>query len=464
MFPHARLRAPPPGRTVAARQRGKDPISGRGIVLSPARRQGATTAVDVVVIGAGLAGLAAAHRLIDGGLTVTVLEGADRVGGRMATETVDGFRLDRGSYLLNTSYPELHRTPALRALPLAPVAPGAIVRAGGRGYRVGDPRGARAAFSSARAPIGSPLDKARLGASLSRLAGTPVARLAARPETTTAQALADRGFGARTVEGFLGPLLAALLCDPQLGTSSRVADLVLRGFARGRTCLPVGGAAALPERLAAGLPPGALRLGTRAAGVAVNRVVTEDGERVPCRAVVVATDAHSAAALLPGLRTPAFHQVTVVHHAAPAPPLREPALVLDADRLGPVSHTLPASTVDPARAPVGRTLVTSVVLGPPPDGEDDKAIRAHLAELYEVSTDRWELLGIRTDPEAVPAMPAPHDLRRPVRMVAGLYVCGGHRATGTVQGALYSGRRAALAALHDLGLPAVGPDTSRAAA
>ncbi len=147
---------------------------------------------------------------------------------------------------------------------------------------------------------------------------------------------------------------------------------------------------------------------------------------------------------------PAFHQVTVVHHSAPLPPLREPVLVLDADRLGPVSHSLPVSAIDPSRAPAGRALITSYVLGPPPDGDDDKAVRAHLAELYDTSTDHWELLGMRTDPDAIPAMPAPHDLRRPVRVLSGLYVCGDHRDTSTVQGALASGRRAALSALRDL--------------
>lgn len=425
-------------------------------MLSPARGHNPAAVADVVVIGAGVAGLAAAHHLINAGLTVTVLEATDRTGGRMATATVDGFRLDHGPHLLNTSYPELRRTPVLAGLPLAPLAPGALVRAAGRGYRVGDPRGARAAFSSARAPIGSTLDKARLGTILNRLAATPPARLAARPESTTAQALNTRGFAPRTVDGFLRPLLAALLCDPELGTSSRVADLVLRGFARGRTCLPVAGAASLPERLAAALPPGTVRFGARAAEVAVNAVRTEDGAELPCRAVVVATDARAAGALLPGLRVPAFHEVTVVHHAAPAQPLREPVLVLDADRLGPVSHTFPASQIDPARAPAGRALITSVVLGPPPD-DDDKAVRAHLAELYETSTDGWERLAVHTNPDAVPAMPAPHDLRRPVRLLAGLYVCGDHRGTSTVQGALLSGRRAAHSALRDLGTRQRGP-------
>jgi phytoene dehydrogenase-like protein len=393
------------------------------------------------VIGAGIAGLSAAHHLVGSGVTVTVVEAADHVGGRMATDVIGGFRLDRGPHLLNTSYPELRRTPGLQGLRLLPFSPGALVRAEGRGYRVGG-----GLTGSARAPIGSPLDKARLRAALNRLAATPSARLLARPETTAAEALT--AFAPRTVDGFLRPLLAALLCDPDLITSSRCADLVLRGFARGRTCLPAGGAARVPQRLAAALPPGTVRLGTRAVAVSTNAVRTEDGE-LPCRAVVVATGARTAAALLPGLRVPGFHAVTVVHHAAPSTPLREPTLVLDAERRGPVSHTMPASQVDPSRAPAGRALITSVLLGPP---APDDVVRGHLAELYGTSTAGWELLAAHHDPEALPAMPAPHDLRRPVRVLHGLYVCGEHRDTSTVQGALLSARRAAQHVLRDFGM------------
>jgi phytoene dehydrogenase-like protein len=391
------------------------------------------------VIGAGLAGLSAAHHLIRSGLTVTVVEAEEHIGGRMTTDKVAGFRLDRGTQLLNTSYPELRRTSGLRGMQLRSFSSGALVRAEGRGYRV------RSGLSGVRAPIGSPLDKARLRAALARLAATSTDQLLARPETTAAEALS--AFAPRTVDGFLRPLLTALLCDPELTTSSRAADLVLRAFARGRMCLPAGGAATVPQRLATALPPGTVRLGVRAVSASTNRVRTGDGELL-CRAVVVATDARAAGGLLPGLRVPRFHAVTVVHHAAPSAPLREPALVLDADRRGPVSHSMPTSVVDPSRAPAGRALITSVLLdGPAPDAE----VRAHLAELYGTSTACWELLAAHHDPEAVPAMPAPHDLRRPVRVLHGLYVCGDHRDTSTVHGALLSGRRAAQHVLRDFG-------------
>ncbi|MFF9121909.1 NAD(P)/FAD-dependent oxidoreductase [Streptomyces sp. NPDC014889] len=441
---------------------------------------------DVVVVGAGVAGLAAAHRLTSAGVTTAVLEAAPYVGGRMSTEKVDGFRLDRIGQLLNTSYPQLALSPGLDALVLRPFAAGVLLHNDGRHFRAGAPahggsaRSAlhvvRALASAPRPPvprpsapgssvprssaapffdgvpagrrgIGAPL---RLRSALGRIAATPVERLLSRPELTAREALAARGLPARTVDGFLRPLLAALLCDPELTTSSRCADLALHSFASGRLCLPEGGAEVLPEILARTLPPGTVHTGVRVTSVSTTAVTTAEHGEIRCRAVLVATDARAAAELLPGLRVPDFHPVTVVHHTTDEPPETGGYLLLDADRGGPVAHTAVVSRVDPARAPAGRALVSSTVLGVPP-ADTDTAVRRHLSRLYGTSTARWETLAVHHTAEAVPAMRPPHDMRRPVRLLAGLYVCGDHRDTSTVQGALHSAHRAAAAILGDLG-------------
>ncbi|MFI9272530.1 FAD-dependent oxidoreductase [Kitasatospora sp. NPDC052896] len=427
---------------------------------------------DVVVVGAGLAGLAAAHALCGAGLHVQVLEATERIGGRMAGHQVDGYRLDHGGQLLNTGFPEpVHRLD-LAGLELCPLAPGVLVHSAGHRHRVGGPPQPPGRPPAGRPPRGGALDKARLAATLNRLATTPVPRLLARPETTTARALVERGHSPRVVDGFLRPLLTALLSDPALGTSSRVADLALRDYARDGLCLPAAGAGTVPTRMAGALPPGTVRLGVRVSAVGAEGVRTAGHGPIRARAVVLATDARSAAELLPGLRLPEFHPVTTYYHATGPAPLGEAALLLDADRTGgaaPVSHSLVLSEVHESYAPAGRSLVATTVLGR--RGFDaggpaglEPAVRSRLTELYGVSAREWEFLSVRHLPDALPAMPPPHNFRRPVRVLAGLYVCGDHRDTSSARGALVSGRRAAEAVLRDLGVARDGLPEARAAA
>ena len=402
--------------------------------------------VETVVVGAGLAGLCAARRLADAGVEVAVLEAGPAVGGRVATDVVDGFLLDRGFQVHNTAYPEAARVLDHGALDLRAFTPGALIRYGDRLHRVADPRRRPlAAPGTVLAPIGSPLDKARVAVLAGRDALLPARRLEAAPETTTYEALRARGLSDTVIDRFLRPFLAGVFLESELTTSSRFFDLVWRTFARGSVCVPAGGMRRIPEQLAARLPAGTVHCGVEVLRVRAGAVETAAGT-VRARSVLVAADPGTAAALLPGLTAPRMLSVTTVYHAAAEPPVTGPTLVLDGEGAGRIVNSVVLTNAAPTYSPDDRALVSTSVLGtePPPDAE----LRRHLERLYGVSTAGWETLATVRVPHALPAAPPPLPLRRPVDLGDGLFVAGDHRDTPSIQGAMVSGRRAATAVLR----------------
>ncbi len=409
---------------------------------------------DVVVVGAGLAGLRCARELSRAGCGVTVLEASDGVGGRVRTDRQDGFTFDRGFQVLNDAYPEARRALDLAALDLRRMDNAVVVRRGGRLHRVGnpltDPRETLTLATTSLLGVGQ---KLRLGAYAAACTTLPVSALLARDDVPAAEAWARAGLNEETVRSVLAPFFTGVVLDTDLGTSRRFLDLMMRMFARGHSTVPASGMQAIPEQLAAELPPGAVRLESPVAAVRAGEVELADGGLLAARAVVVATDAWSAHSLLPRLGAPpAPRGVSTVYHAAPVWEGQRSTLVADADG-SPVANAIVVSEAAPSYAPVGRALVaTSVVTTGFEDAErsSDAVVLPVLAELFEQDTSRWERLRSYDLVQALPAMTPPHPVQRPVRLGPGLFVAGDHRDTSSIQGALVSGRRASAAVLADL--------------
>ena len=408
-----------------------------------------------VVIGAGVAGLACAADLAAAGAAVTVLESGDAVGGRMRTDTTAaGFRLDRGFQVFNTSYPQVRRRLDLRPLRLRPFTPGVLLHTPEGRVRFADPTRQPGQLADVlRGRLAGPAGLAALTLLSARDMLAPARLIKRGRDESTLAALAAAGIPAELTELLFRPFLAGVFGEDQLETSSRFFHLVWRSMLRGTLCLPRRGIQAVPEQLATALPAGAVRLGSPAASLTGAGVLLADGSELPADAVVVATGAAAAAGLLPGLSVPATRTLTTYYHAAPASPLAEPTLLVDTGRI--VLNSCVLTEVVRGYGADGRALISTSALGRGPAG-GEPAVRARLAELYRADTAGWEHLASYTVEGALPAMPAPHPLSQPARVGPGRYVCGDHRATGSVQGALASGARAAREVL-------AGADLRRAA-
>ncbi len=401
----------------------------------------------VAIVGAGLAGLACALELQRRQIPFRIFEASDAPGGRVRTDIVEGFRLDRGFQVYLTAYPEGPRVLDYAALRWGRFLPGALVRLNGRFHRVMDPwREPFAALSSLLNPVGNMADKlrvARLRAAC--MAGTPE-DLLAQPESTAMDALRGYGFSENMIERFFQPFFGGIMLDAQLRSSSRMLEFVFRMMAAGDTVLPAEGMGAIPLQMAGRLPAGALCLQRRVLSVRPAGLTLEGGEDLPARAVVVAVEGPEAVRLLPTLPPVGSRKVMTFYFAVEgAAPLAEPIIAFNGNLEWPIHNLCVPSVVCPTYAPPGRHLLSVTVLGEPAqeDALVEGSVRSQLERWFGLAARAWRLLRIYRIPHGHPVSNPPTATELPVRLAEGLYVCGDHRFFPSIQAALVNGRHAA---------------------
>lgn len=414
--------------------------------------------VDVVVVGAGLSGLAAARRIAVAGQSVCVIEAGNEIGGRVRTDYIDGLTLDRGFAVYNPAYDEGARILDLKSLDVKSLTSGLIVSIDGRQYKIADPRHEPAwAVDSLLAPVGS------IGKKI-KFAKYALANAFLKQDFTKFDQRTDqflrRAFGKDLTEKALRPFLAGVFLEDDLATSKRFFDIVLKNFIQGQPGVPASGMHAIPRQLAAQLPAGSVQLNTTVNSIKPGVVETSEGS-INCRAVIVAANARSAAGLLPGIKVPAGHAVTTYYYLADcdASELTDGngTLIVDGKRYNnsladprlPVVNTVAISNAAPTYASNGRVLISSSVLGVHHSTEVESLVRKHIALLYKAPTVNWQHVATYPIPDALPAMTAPHELEQNPRLGDRIYVAGDYRAVSSINGAFRSGRVAAEAALAD---------------
>ncbi|MDQ3358025.1 MAG: FAD-dependent oxidoreductase [Actinomycetota bacterium] len=420
---------------------------------------------EVLVVGAGLAGLQCAGTLERAGVDVQVVEAADGVGGRVATETVDGFLVDRGFQLLNPAYPAVRRWVDVDALGLQQFAAGVGVRREDRLEDrlvvLADPRREPSRLvATLRSGLVRPAEVARLVRWLAPALGPPSRLTSGSGDLSLRESLDATGADGSLRHTVLDPFLAGVLLEDEGSSSAGFARLLLRSFLLGSPGLPREGMQALPRQLAGRLSR-LVRTGVRVDRVDQGEgVATVHGEygNLTARYVVVATGP-AAAAELTGIPRPEVKGVVTHWFTTPQAPTDLPMLVLDGRQRwtggvahGPVINTAVISAAAPSYAPPGRHLVqASSLLGGRRGIPGDAEVLAHLSGIYGVSVSDWELLARHDVPEALPAQPPPLVVRKPVRVSESVLVCGDHRDTASLQGALVSGQRTAQGLVEALG-------------
>ncbi len=405
-------------------------------------------------------------RLSELRIPCTIGEATDDVGGRIRTDRVDGFLLDRGFQVLLTAYPEARRVLNMGALDLRNFSSGALVRLNGKMNPLFDPRkhpswGVATAFSPLLG-LADKLHAVGLWASVS--SHNPEELLASGPGRTTEQELAERGFSDDATKHFFNPFFGGVFLQPRLTTSSRFFRFVFRMFADAPAAVPNQGMAQIPQQLAGRVRSAGveIRLNSPVAAIGDRSVSLANGERIEAGAVVVAAQLPEATKLIgKDLHSGAgaSRSACTLYFAADHPVVKEPTLVLNGEGPsdGPVNHLAEISTTAPGYAPPGGTLISASVLDARGKVgiELEDAVRSQLSNWFGGAVRGWKHLRTYDIPDALPPLEPPtmREPRRPVRHAPGLYVCGDHRDHASTQGAMASGRRCAEAIAQDLKAP-----------
>ena len=381
-----------------------------------------------VVVGAGLAGMNAAIQLQNAGRDVIVLEAAERAGGRVQSDQIDGFTCDRGFQLINAKYPELATLNILGELDFRFADRALNIAIDDQSHRLGDPR--KYPFAAFDSATGSIFEKFAL---IKALARKP------KPELSIDEYLVVSGLG-RTFEVVLQPFLRGVYLTDLTKIAAPAGLEIIKTFVSGKPGLPSRGVGALSEVMAKEVDD--LRLGVTVNSIKSGVVVTSVGE-IPASEIIVATDSTTAAQLLELGSVPKLAGCTTWYHSAPIAPVSHGQLIVDGQNRGAVINTLVISNFIPEYAPAGKNLVSTTT----DTGITESEVRRHLATLYACDNRDWELIAKYEIPAALPI--GAKGMTQPIQSIVreGIYLAGDGQVTPSQNGALKSGRLAAMAVL-----------------
>lgn len=400
--------------------------------------------IDVIIVGAGIAGLTAAKLVKQKGKKVLLIDAADGVGGRVRTDYKEGFLLDRGFQVLLTSYPTVQKILDYQKLDLKCFKPGAVIHKGNKKYQIADPlRDLQLLFTTLLSPVGNFKDKMLLLRLKIKLKFTAVDEIFSRKETSTQHYLQNFGFSNKVIENFFRPFFSGIFLEQGLTTSSRLFEFLFKMFSEGAAAVPANGMGKITEQLAEDLLDEELLLNEEVTSIDKTSVTTKSGQTFTAKAIILATDAPHLPVSKPQL--PKAKKAMTLYFSAPF--IKEPneRIALNANQGQHIRNIAIMDHISPAYAPKGKSLVAvSLNTDIPTQKEQiEQQIRTELVNWYP-ELDAWKLLAIYDIPYALPNNESVKytTTAADVQLHKHCYVCGDHLLYGSINAAMDSAKLA----------------------
>ena len=402
---------------------------------------------DILIIGAGLAGLSAARVLKNAGRKVKIIEASDAPGGRLRTDHVNGFLLDRGFQVLLTAYPEAKHFLNYKALDLKAFSPGSIILTNSGIDQIGDPlRDPFSLLKTLNSPVGSFVDKIKLLGLRLKLAGSGIDEVFKKSEISTLNYLRNEGFGDRIISNFFTPFLSGIFLENKLDTSSRMFEFVFKMFSESDTAIPAKGMEMIPMQLAADLNSNELLLNETVVRVDGNQVLGLSGNNYQANFILIATGANN---LPHPFTTPnkGRKSVTCLYFSADKSPYHQKLIALNANPTKLINNIAVMSNISRHYAPAGKSLI-SISIIEDCNGFNEKELVAKVKEelhFWYPECVNWKHLKTYKIPYALPDNKEVINDINPssIRLNDTTFICGDHLLNGSINAAMKSGRIAA---------------------
>ncbi len=403
-------------------------------------------APTVIIIGGGLSGLTAARQLQKDGIEFLLLEASDRLGGRVKTDVIDGFRLDHGFQVLLTAYPEAKHWLNYKKLDLQYFLPGALLlHPNGKRDRIGDPfRDFSSLMPTLLSSAGSIMDKIRILQLKNRLANQSISDIFQQKEMSTKEALStEYKFSPKMIQQFFNPFFAGIFLEKELLTSRRMFDFVFKMFGSGNTAIPNLGMEEIPKQLAAKLPKEKILTNTKVQKIEGQNIFLTDGSSFTASHIIIATEATGLIKEFAPVKTK-YQSTTHIHFTSDTPPIKKALIGLNTNPKRLSNNICTINKVAADYAPDNQYLISVSIIGKTDlsISELEKGVRKELTPSFGKVTQTWRHLHTRNVNYALPDQrQVIHELSaNQFKLRAGLYTCGDYQSNGSINAAMRGGR------------------------
>jgi phytoene dehydrogenase-like protein len=400
----------------------------------------------ITIIGAGIAGLTAAVYLHRKGFKIQILEASDHAGGRIKTDLVDGFRLDKGFQVLLTEYPETKALLDYEKLNLKRFLPGATVLYENGQFEIADPfRRPSAFFSTVFAPVGTLKDKINTFFLKNKLVKISVPSIFNQTETETILQLKKYGFSTKMIDRFYKPFFSGIFLENDLKTSSNMFDFVMKMFSEGDAALPELGMEEIPKQLIAMLPEDSIKYNMKVNAIENNKIICENGKHLEADTTIIATEAIGLASNYISKDKQNFHQVTNVYFAAKIAPTQKAVVVLNAAVNKKWVTNLTVLTNVSKKYSSDERVLISVSLNGNPNVKDEtlaKNMQSELIKWYGNQVNDWKMIKVYRINYALPNQEKVFNevLDTELQLDKNVFICGDYLMNGSINAAMKSGR------------------------